>query len=291
MPSNHLTLCHPLLLPPSMNEGAEEQNTPDQPVFYDSSSMSVIRPENLFVGVTEMVNNIFVILFLVVVNTNNRNKRLVQDCKSRPQNSRQQRKSMDWNETDSGWCLIHAGKWLEDISKECRKYKNGDVKKKMLRCIWNREASQGLIRRWLYFCLPLFKMSAVRSGLLLSQGEDSGRVMTSVNSQSLSLCVCLSVHLCVFLSLSLSVSHTHTHTHTHEWVKSLSHVQLFVTPWTVAHQAPLSMGFSRQEYWSGLTFPSPGDLPTRDRTQVSCIVGRCVTIWATREVHTHIHTP
>ena len=44
-------------------------------------------------------------------------------------------------------------------------------------------------------------------------------------------------------------------------VKSLSHVQLFVTPWTVAHQAPLSMEFSRQEYWSGLPFPSPGDLP------------------------------
>ena len=35
----------------------------------------------------------------------------------------------------------------------------------------------------------------------------------------------------------------------------------FVTPWTVAHHAPLSMGFSRQEYWSGLPFPSPGDLP------------------------------
>jgi len=34
-----------------------------------------------------------------------------------------------------------------------------------------------------------------------------------------------------------------------------------VTPWTVAHQAPLSMGFSRQEYWSGLPFPSPGGLP------------------------------
>ena len=35
----------------------------------------------------------------------------------------------------------------------------------------------------------------------------------------------------------------------------------FATPWTVAHQAPLSMGFSKQEYWSGLPFPSPGDLP------------------------------
>ena len=40
-----------------------------------------------------------------------------------------------------------------------------------------------------------------------------------------------------------------------------SHVQLCVILWTVAHQAPLSMGFSRQEYWSGLPFSSPGDLP------------------------------
>ena len=44
-------------------------------------------------------------------------------------------------------------------------------------------------------------------------------------------------------------------------VKSLSRVQLFATPWTVAYQAPPSMGFSWQEYWSGLPFPSPGDLP------------------------------
>ena len=44
-------------------------------------------------------------------------------------------------------------------------------------------------------------------------------------------------------------------------VKSLSRVRLFATPWTVAYQAPPSMGFSRQECWSGLPFPSPGDLP------------------------------
>ena len=43
-------------------------------------------------------------------------------------------------------------------------------------------------------------------------------------------------------------------------VKSLSHVQLFATPWTEAHQAPPSMGFSRQEYWSGVPLPSPGGL-------------------------------
>ena len=41
-------------------------------------------------------------------------------------------------------------------------------------------------------------------------------------------------------------------------VKSHSRVQLFVTPWTIAYEAPLSMGFSTQEYWSGLPFPSPG---------------------------------
>ena len=44
-------------------------------------------------------------------------------------------------------------------------------------------------------------------------------------------------------------------------VKLLSPVWLFATPWTVAYQVPPSMGFSRQECWSGLPFPSPGDLP------------------------------
>ena len=43
-------------------------------------------------------------------------------------------------------------------------------------------------------------------------------------------------------------------------MKSLIRVRLFATPWTVARQAPLSVGFSRQEYWSGLPFLSPGDL-------------------------------
>ena len=43
--------------------------------------------------------------------------------------------------------------------------------------------------------------------------------------------------------------------------ESLSHVRLFATPWTIAHRASLSIGFSRQEYWSGLPFPAPGDLP------------------------------
>ena len=54
--------------------------------------------------------------------------------------------------------------------------------------------------------------------------------------------------------------------------QSLSHVRLFATPWTVAHQAPRSMAFSRQEYWSGLPFPPPGESSRpRDWTRVSCI--------------------
>ena len=53
----------------------------------------------------------------------------------------------------------------------------------------------------------------------------------------------------------------HSKYHPKKKVKSLSRVRLFATPWTVAHQAPPSMGFSRQEYWSGVPFPSPGDLP------------------------------
>ena len=45
-----------------------------------------------------------------------------------------------------------------------------------------------------------------------------------------------------------------------------------MTPWTVAHQAPLAMGFPRQEYWSGLPFPAPGDLPDPGMgTHISCV--------------------
>ena len=55
-------------------------------------------------------------------------------------------------------------------------------------------------------------------------------------------------------------------------LKSFSRVQLFGTPWTVPHQAPLSVGFSRQEYWSGLPFPSSGDLTNPGIKSVSPIL-------------------
>ena len=64
--------------------------------------------------------------------------------------------------------------------------------------------------------------------------------------------------------------------------KSLSRVWLFVTPQTVACQAPLPMGFSRREYWSG--FPSPGGSSwPRNRTGASSIAGRLFTSWVTKE--------
>ena len=69
-----------------------------------------------------------------------------------------------------------------------------------------------------------------------------------------------------------------------EWVKLLSRVQLFATPWTVAYQAPQSMEFSRQEYWSGLPLPSPGDLPNPGiEPRSSALQADIFIVWATRE--------
>ena len=58
---------------------------------------------------------------------------------------------------------------------------------------------------------------------------------------------------------------------------------LFSIPWTIAFQAPLSMEFSRQEYWSGLLFPSAGDLPDPGRAHMSCIARQILYCWATME--------
>ena len=88
--------------------------------------------------------------------------------------------------------------------------------------------------------------------------------------QHLLLCYTIDFVICQISPLSIIPSHCRlvcflTHSVpkpcTKVKMKSLSHVWLFVTPWTVAYQAPWSMEFSRQEYWSGLPFPSPGDLP------------------------------
>ena len=66
---------------------------------------------------------------------------------------------------------------------------------------------------------------------------------------------------------------THNSSNDQKWseVKSLSRVQLFATPWTVAYKAPLSMEFSRQECWNGLPLPSPGDLPDPGMQKLYCL--------------------
>ena len=74
-----------------------------------------------------------------------------------------------------------------------------------------------------------------------------------------------------------------------EWMSdSRSDVPNSATPGTIAWQAPLSMEFSRQEYWSGLPFPSPWDLPNQGLNRVFCIEGRFFTSWATREAQAYI---
>ena len=81
-------------------------------------------------------------------------------------------------------------------------------------------------------------------------------------------CAQFCFNCCHFSSFSLKLEEV-TIQYTH------SHIRLFVTPWTVAHQDPLSMEFSRQEYWSGLPFPSPGNLPNPGiKPRISCIAGR-----------------
>ena len=72
---------------------------------------------------------------------------------------------------------------------------------------------------------------------------------------------CGSDHELLIVKFKLKLKKVGKTTRPFSSVHSLSRVQLFVTPWTVAYQAPLSIGFSKQEYWIGLPFPSPGDLP------------------------------
>ena len=103
-------------------------------------------------------------------------------------------------------------------------------------------------------------------------------------------------YMCTYISqitiLCMLIICSHFNTSWSE-VKSLSRVRLFETPWIIAPQAPRSMGFFRQEYWSGLPFPFPGDLPDpgieprspalQADAQVSRIAGRRFNLWATRE--------
>ena len=79
------------------------------------------------------------------------------------------------------------------------------------------------------------------------------------------------IHLCGDYSWSLSSARNlwYVNVLIYKVPNCFSHVQLFATLWTLAHQAPLSMGYSRSEYWNALPLPSPGDLPNPGIESVS----------------------
>ena len=133
-------------------------------------------------------------------------------------------------------------------------------KKKDLCSVWRRCCD------WSYVSKVVCKVWCWRflAGWHTSSGKpaavDSNQIKTFIeNNQYYTM-----QEIANILKISKSSIENHLHQLEVKWrseVKSLSRVRLFATPWTVAYQAPPSMGFSRQEYWSGLPFPSPGDLP------------------------------
>ena len=103
---------------------------------------------------------------------------------------------------------------------------------------------------WVYMCSPSWLSLPLPYPSHLSESSQCISFECPVSCIELGLVIYLTygnIHVSILFSQIIPLS--------------LSCVRLFVTLWTVAHQAPLSMGFSRQEYWSGLLFPSPGDLP------------------------------
>ena len=110
---------------------------------------------------------------------------------------------------------------------------------------------------------------------------DSCSVVT-VLTRKIGCCCCC--RYCNFVVRTPNLSSTLlTHFEVHVRAQSLSHVQHFATPWAVACHAPLFVGFPRQEYWSGLPFPSPGDLPNPGIEPKSpvppALVGGILTTW------------
>ena len=126
-----------------------------------------------------------------------------------------------------------------------------------------------------HFCQFLFPSIKIFISVIVLFQHQNFHLVLLYNFSSLILCIwCdiaiipsfISLHVCVCVCVC----------------ESLTRIRLFVTPWTIFHQAPLSMELSRQEYWSGLQFLSPGDLPDPGAC-VSLIAGRFFTISATRE--------
>ena len=144
----------------------------------------------------------------------------------------------DWRQEEKGMAEDEMVGWHHWLSEH--EFESMGLQR--VRHVWATERQQC----WIFLLESIVCFLFVKIFLFLRGVAD----FISYNSQK-SLAKCI-FHLFYCLVLSF---------HSESEVKSLNHVWLFATPWTVAHQAPPSMGSSRQEYWSGLPFPSPGDLP------------------------------
>ena len=109
------------------------------------------------------------------------------------------------------------------------------------------------------------------------------------------VCVCICIYISIYIYIYISA---HIYLHTHRHAHMLGHIWFFVTPWTVACKAPLSIGFSRQEFWSGLPCPPPRDLPNpgiepgspADSLPAEPPGKPYITVYICTHTHTYTHT-
>ena len=126
---------------------------------------------------------------------------------------------------------------------------------------------------------------------MLLSGWGYKRALWDAGTLSISIWVVVPRGVYIYIYIYRIQSEFYT-LHTCECAQSLSCIRLFATPWTVALQTPLSVGFSRQEYWSGLPCPPPGDLPTpgiEHMSHVSCTAGGFFITVTPGNMHFRLH--
>ena len=175
----------------------------------------------------------------------------------------------DWGQEEKG--MTEDERWLDGINDSM------DMSlSKLQEIVKDKETWHAAVHRVTKNQKQLSDWTTTTEGPYCSQDKDQLHNCGLMSSKVWSLVLPLTLYHSMPISLSApehwyssarSQTSSHHRAFAHAdplaWlkVKSLSRVRLFETLWTVAHQAPPSIGFSRQEYWSGLPFPSPGDLP------------------------------
>jgi len=191
------------------------------------------------------------------------------------------------NQTTYHFIPIRTAVIRKSINNKC--WRGAGKKGTLLHCWWECKLVQLLRRKvWrflkkqklelLYNPAVPFLYMYLEKNIIQKDTHLSVHCTTPYNSQDMAASKCPSADEQVKMW-----THTHTHTHTMDYCCSVVTLcPTLVTPWIKACQASLSMGFSRQENWSGLPFSFPGDLPdpgvkSASLAAVSCISGRCFT--------------